>query len=76
MEERIYFRLSPPDVIRLGRILEGSGHLGLLSTVDIKTCLCVVRTTSDCMADLKKLLQQAPIAVEFVLPSHELGKTV
>ena len=76
MEERIYFRLSPPDVIRLGRILEGAGHLGLLSTVDIKTCLCMVRTTADCMPDLQNLLRQTPFALEFVLPPDALGKSM
>ena len=68
MEERIYFRLSPPDVIRLGRILEASGHLGLLSTADRSACLCMIRTTPDCMPEVKRLLEEAPMDVEFVLP--------
>ncbi len=64
MNERIYFQLASADIIRLGRILEGCGHLGLLSTVDKATGLCVIRTTADRLAEVAALLQAAPIAVQ------------
>ena len=66
MGERVYFMLAAPDVIRLGRILEGCGHLGLLSTVDSKTGLCMIRTTADRMPEVLALLQNVPISLEIV----------
>ena len=64
MNERIYFKLASADIIRLARILEGCGHVGLLSTADSESGLCMIRTTSDRMAEVVALLEAAPLRIE------------
>lgn len=47
MREEIYVRVNPQDITVVNRIMEGYEYLGMVSTIDGKQGILVIRTTPD-----------------------------
>lgn len=66
MPENIYVRVEPRDVNYINRIMEGYEHLGLVSTLNSKEGLLVIRVTPDTYQDVLAIITNLPICVELV----------
>ena len=47
MHEEIYVKVNPKDITVVNRIMEGYEYLGMVSTLDSKQGILVIRTTPD-----------------------------
>lgn len=65
-KEAINCQLEPVYIDRLNRIFEGFDGLGIVSTLDRKKGLVVVRVTSDTWDDAMKILTNLPFPVEIL----------
>lgn len=66
MNEAIYIKVQPERITYVNKIMEGYEHLGMVSTIDRKTGVLIVRVTPDTYDDVKVILRQLPIKLEFV----------
>lgn len=64
MNSIIYGRVNPENIDMLSKIIEAYGHLGILSTLDGKAGLIMVRTTPDTIAAVLDILNHLPFPVE------------
>jgi len=64
MNPLIFLRLEPRNIDKLTRIIEACSHLGVVSTLDRREGLVVVRGTPDTVPELEKILSQMPFEVE------------
>jgi hypothetical protein len=62
----IFFRVLTRDVNFVNQVFEGHEYLGVVSTVDAKRGILVVRATPDTFADARKILLNLPIELEFI----------
>lgn len=66
-QERIYLRLAPRDIDFLNRIMEGYDGLGIVSTLDRRAGLVVIRVTPDTRADVLAIISSLPVNFEFIV---------
>ncbi len=52
------------DIQMLVKLVEGLGHLGVVTTVDKQEGEVLIQTTKDCWPDLEAALQHMPIGIE------------
>ncbi|MBP2634168.1 MAG: hypothetical protein H6Q72_75 [Firmicutes bacterium] len=64
----IYIQLEPKYVNYINRIMEGYEYLGVVSTLDRKEGIVVIRVTPDTIAEVHDILAHLPIAVRYVTP--------
>ena len=67
-EEHIFLRLNPENIDFLNRIIEGWDGLGILSTIDNREGLVVIRVTPDTRSEVLGVLEHLDFTVEIVPP--------
>ncbi|MDR3271813.1 MAG: DUF4911 domain-containing protein [Peptococcaceae bacterium] len=58
--------LPPTDIQILSKLIEGLGHLGVVTTLDRLQGEVVIQTTQDCWPDLRDALEAMPIEVRII----------
>lgn len=62
----IYGRVNPVNIDMLSKIIEAYEHLGIVSTLDRKQGLVVVRCTADTRPDMLDILQTLPFPISIL----------
>ena len=62
----IYIQLEPKYVNYINRIMEGYEYLGVVSTLNRKEGIVVIRTTPDTTKEVHEILAHLPIDVRYV----------
>lgn len=65
-ETLVYARVERSDIQILTKLVEGLGHLGVVTTLDKTTGEILIQTTEDAWPDLYTALLHMPITVEFL----------
>jgi len=55
----------------LNKIIEGYGHLGIVSTIDRKAGLVVVKVTEETYPEIKQILLNLPFQVQILNKNEE-----
>ncbi|HPU49792.1 MAG TPA: DUF4911 domain-containing protein [Syntrophomonadaceae bacterium] len=63
---KIIAQLNPADIDMLTRLIDGFGHLGVVSTLDRQQGLVVIRGTEDTMPSLLEILQNLPFPLTVI----------
>lgn len=66
MDEIIYIRLAPTDINYFNRIMEGYEYMGVVTTINRCKGIVAVRVTPDTASDVKVILSNLPIHVEYI----------
>ncbi|MFZ3130639.1 MAG: DUF4911 domain-containing protein [Desulfosporosinus sp.] len=59
-------RLERAEMQMLDKLVEGLGHLGIVSTTNKALGEVMIQTTKDCWPDLKKAIEKMPFEIEFL----------
>ncbi len=59
-------RLERVDMQMLDKLVEGLGHLGIVTTTNKALGEVMIQTTKDCWPDLKKAIERMPFKIEFI----------
>lgn len=59
-------RVARSDIQMLAKLVEGLGHLGVVTTIDKDAGEVLIQTTNDAWQDLKWLILHMPLRVEFL----------
>ena len=59
-------RIDRSEIQMLCKLVEGLGHMGVVTTTNKELGEVMIQTTKDCWTDLKKLIEQIPIEIEFI----------
>lgn len=62
----IYIQTEPKYVNYINRIMEGYEYLGVVSTLNRKEGILVIRATPDTAEEVHKILANLPITVHYV----------
>lgn len=58
-------RIDRSEIQMLCKLVEGLGHLGIVTTTDKVLGEIMIQTTKDCWPELKTLIEHMPIEIEF-----------
>lgn len=64
MDSIIYLQMEPRCIDMLTRVIEACSHLGVVSTLDPRKGLVLIRGTPDTIPEIENLLPELPFAVE------------
>ena len=59
-------RLERVEMQMLDKLVEGLGHLGIVTTTNKALGEVMIQTTKDCWPDLKKAIEKMPFVIEFI----------
>jgi len=59
-------RIDRSEIQMLCKLVEGLGHLGVVTTTDKVLGEVMIQTTKQCWPELKKLIEHMPIEIEFI----------
>ena len=59
-------RIDRSEIQMLCKLVEGLGHLGIVTTTDKLLGEVMIQTTKDCWPELEKLIDHMPIEIEFI----------
>ena len=59
-------RVNRSEIQMLCKLVEGLGHLGIVTTTNKELGEVMIQTTKFCWPELKKLIVQMPIEIEFI----------
>ena len=59
-------RLKRAEMHMLDKLVEGLGHLGIVTTINNALGEVMIQTTKDCWPDLKKAIEKMPFEIEFL----------
>ncbi|TGE37845.1 DUF4911 domain-containing protein [Desulfosporosinus fructosivorans] len=59
-------RIDRSEIQMLCKLVEGLGHLGVVTTTDKVLGEVMIQTTKDCWTELKQVIEQMPIEIEFI----------
>ncbi len=59
-------RIDRSEIQMLCKLVEGLGHLGIVTTTNKELGEVMIQTTKDCWSELKKLIEHMPIEIEFI----------
>jgi len=62
----VHARLKRVDMQLLDKLVEGLGHLGVVTTTNKALGEVMIQTTKDCWPDLKKAIEKMPFEIEFI----------
>lgn len=62
-------RLPRSDIQLLAKYVEGTGHLGVVTTTDKMNGEVLIQTTKYCWPDLEKILAALPLDLEITDPA-------
>lgn len=57
-------RINRSDIQMLCKLVEGLGHMGIVTTTDKVLGEVMIQTTKHCWPELKKLIGQMPLEIE------------
>jgi len=60
----VEIQINPANIDMLNRILEGAGHLGVMSTLDRQQGLVLIRATEGTAPDLLNLIHNLPFSCD------------
>jgi hypothetical protein len=63
-------KVARRDINLLVKLVEGLGHLGVVTTLDRMEGEVLIQTTKDCWPDLARALQQMPLLIEILDPAN------
>ncbi len=66
----VHARIERSDIQILTKLVEGLGHLGVVTTVDKAQGEVIIQTTSGCWPELERALRHLPVTVEVLEQSH------
>lgn len=58
-------RLDRSQIQMLCKLVEGLGHLGIVTTTNKELGEVMIQTTKDCWPELKELVLKMPVEVQF-----------
>lgn len=59
-------RLERAEMQMLDKLVEGLGHLGIVTTTNKALGEVMILSTKGCWPDLKKAIEKMPFAIEFI----------
>ena len=59
-------RIDRSEIQMLCKLVEGLGHLGVVTTTNKELGEVMIQTTKFCWSDLKKLIEKMPIEIVFI----------
>ena len=59
-------RLERVEMQMLDKLVEGLGHLGIVTTTNKELGEVIIQTTKYCWPDLKKAIENMPFEIEFI----------
>ena len=59
-------RLERVEMQMLDKLVEGLGHLGIVTTTNKELGEVMIQTTKYCWPDLKKVIERMPFAIEYI----------
>lgn len=59
-------RLERVEMQMLDKLVEGLGHLGIVTTTDKALGEVMIQTTKQCWPELKKAIENMPFDIEFI----------
>jgi len=59
-------RLERVEMQMLDKLVEGLGHLGIVTTTNKELGEVMIQTTKYCWPDLKKAIEMMPFEIEFI----------
>lgn len=59
-------RLERVDMQMLDKLVEGLGHLGIVTTTNKAFGEVMIQTTKHCWPELKRAIEQMPFEIEFI----------
>ena len=62
----IHARLKRVEMQMLDKLVEGLGHLGIVTTTNKAQGEVMIQTTKDCWPDLKRAIEKMPFEIEFI----------
>ena len=62
----VYARLERVEMQMLDKLVEGLGHLGIVTTTNKALGEVMIQTTKDCWPDLKRAIEKMPFEIEFI----------
>jgi len=66
IKSQIYARVIPGDIDMLTKIMEGYEHLGIVSTIDSKKGVVLIRGTEDTCEEIIEILSTLPFPLEIL----------
>ena len=62
----VHARLERVDMQMLDKLVEGLGHLGIVTTTNKAIGEVMIQTTKYCWPDLKRAIENMPFEIEFI----------
>ena len=66
MKTEIFLKVNKDDINYINRIMEGYEYLGVVSTIDKKEGIIVIRTTTDMYDEAKVILENLEIDFQYL----------
>lgn len=66
MKTEIFLKVNKEDINYINRIMEGYEYLGVVSTIDKKEGIIVIRTTIDMYDEAKVILENLEIDFQYL----------
>ncbi|MBP7255133.1 MAG: DUF4911 domain-containing protein [Negativicutes bacterium] len=66
MKTEIFLKVNKEDINYINRIMEGYEYLGVVSTIDKKEGIIVIRTTTDMYDEAKVILENLEIDFQYL----------
>ena len=58
-------RIDRSEIQMICKLVEGLGHLGIVTTTNKELGEVMIQTTKHCWPELKQIIEQMPITIEF-----------
>lgn len=62
----IMARMDRSEIQMLCKLVEGFGHLGIVTTTNKELGEVMIQTTTDCWVELKKAIENMPMEIEWI----------
>lgn len=59
-------RIDRSEIQMICKLVEGLGHLGIVTTTNKELGEVMIQTTKHCWPELKMIIEQMPIKIEFM----------
>ncbi|OLN32246.1 DUF4911 domain-containing protein [Desulfosporosinus metallidurans] len=59
-------RIDRSEIQMLCKLVEGLGHLGIVTTTNKELGEVMIQTTKDCWSELKKILEKMPLEIDYI----------
>lgn len=59
-------RIDRAEIQMLCKLVEGLGHLGVVTTTNRELGEVIIQTTKFCWPELKKVIERMPLEIEFI----------